>query len=357
MALRAETIDVDTLESLEPMTCLPQPTLVQLAQQIAVEPVRAGQYLFREGDQDGKAVYLISGTVELFGRRTPPRRIVAGTPDSWQPLGQQQPRQCSAVALTDVQIIRVNMERIDHLLAWDHIAPANHGECAERFFLPQGQHRDWMLRLLHSPLFQQLPTPNIEALLQCLEPIVVSAGDVIFKQGDPGKYFYLIDKGVALISRRLEKSGREVEVAELGPGASFGEESLIADTVRQMTVTMETDGRLMMLSKPDFQNLMQEPLLNWLNMDELLVALSQDTQCLDVRLAPEFYTSHLATALNLPLNELRSRLVELDPRFHYVCYCNTGKRSAAAAYLLSQAGFRASVLRGGLQSVPTMYLI
>jgi rhodanese-related sulfurtransferase len=33
---------------------------------------------------------------------------------------------------------------------------------------------------------------------------------------------------------------------------------------------------------------------------------------------------------------------------HYVVCCDTGRRSSAGAYILSERGFRASVLKGGL---------
>ena len=40
---------------------------------------------------------------------------------------------------------------------------------------------------------------------------------------------------------------------------------------------------------------------------------------------------------------------ELDKNTPYICYCGTGRRSSAAAFLLVQKGFQASVLNGGVQ--------
>jgi hypothetical protein len=43
----------------------------------------------------------------------------------------------------------------------------------------------------------------------------------------------------------------------------------------------------------------------------------------------------------------------LDKNLKYVVYCDTGRRSAAAAFLLTQRGFNVSVLEGGLnESMP-----
>ena len=53
-------------------------------------------------------------------------------------------------------------------------------------------------------------------------------------------------------------------------------------------------------------------------------------------------------ALNVPLYFIRLKLKTLDPKIHYVAYCDTGRRSSAAAYILAERGLNASVLRGGL---------
>jgi rhodanese-related sulfurtransferase len=59
----------------------------------------------------------------------------------------------------------------------------------------------------------------------------------------------------------------------------------------------------------------------------------------------------LAGAMNIPLNELRDALPSLRNDREYMVYCQTGRRSSAAAFLLSQRGFSASLLEGGLKSM------
>ncbi len=46
---------------------------------------------------------------------------------------------------------------------------------------------------------------------------------------------------------------------------------------------------------------------------------------------------------------LKSRL--LDNKKHYLVYCDTGRRSTAAAFLLKNAGFKVDVLEGGLNAL------
>jgi len=71
-----------------------------------------------------------------------------------------------------------------------------------------------------------------------------------------------------------------------------------------------------------------------------------------VRLPSEFEQQHLEGALNLPLYTLRLKLEHLDPKCRYVVYCDTGRRSSAGAFILSERGFDTCVLQNGLSSYP-----
>jgi len=75
---------------------------------------------------------------------------------------------------------------------------------------------------------------------------------------------------------------------------------------------------------------------------------SGEARWLDVRYAAEYSEDGLPGAINLPLNEIRSAFDLLDRNVQYVVYCQSGRRSSAAAFLLAQHGFKASWLHGGL---------
>jgi rhodanese-related sulfurtransferase len=85
-------------------------------------------------------------------------------------------------------------------------------------------------------------------------------------------------------------------------------------------------------------------------MDEGRTIISQGGKWLDVRLPSEFENYRLDGALNLPLYFIRLKLKTLERDLHYVVCCDTGRRSSAGAYILSERGFRASVLKGGLMA-------
>jgi rhodanese-related sulfurtransferase len=70
-------------------------------------------------------------------------------------------------------------------------------------------------------------------------------------------------------------------------------------------------------------------------------------QLVDVRSASEFAGGHLAGALSIPLDQIESRIADLDCHRPVVLVCKTGLRSAIACNLLQQLGKPALVLQGG----------
>src|SRR4029078_10092453 len=70
-------------------------------------------------------------------------------------------------------------------------------------------------------------------------------------------------------------------------------------------------------------------------------------QWLDVRLPSEFQNLAIEGSINIPLYFVRLKLNALDRKMPYVVVCDTGRRSSAAAFILSERGFDAYVLKGG----------
>lgn len=75
---------------------------------------------------------------------------------------------------------------------------------------------------------------------------------------------------------------------------------------------------------------------------ELQAWLQRDSRpfLLDVREANEWEIGHLPGATRISVNELPSRMNELDSAHEMVVYCRSGARSGRAVELLKQAGFR-----------------
>jgi MFS family permease len=96
------------------------------------------------------------------------------------------------------------------------------------------------------PIFAPLPAVTLEQIASHLARARVSAGEVVFHQGDSGDLFYVIEDGEVAV----EPEGRSPVL--LGPGGSFGEIALLRDVPRTATVTARTDADLLALDRDVF---------------------------------------------------------------------------------------------------------
>ena len=71
---------------------------------------------------------------------------------------------------------------------------------------------------------------------------------------------------------------------------------------------------------------------------------------LDVRTPQEFASGHIPGAVNIPVDDLRSRLGELPRDRKIAAYCQVGQRGYLATRILLQAGFSASNIGGGYKT-------
>ncbi len=95
-------------------------------------------------------------------------------------------------------------------------------------------------------MLNPLPLPAMEQLARGLEPVAVPAGHVVFKQGDVGDRYYVIESGEA------EVVGDGHVVATLGHGEGFGEIALLRRIRRTATVRATSELRLQALRSDHF---------------------------------------------------------------------------------------------------------
>lgn len=104
--------------------------------------------------------------------------------------------------------------------------------------------------LKRTALFGDLTLPERLILAKALRRGDVPKGAYVFRAGDPGRSFFLIVAGRIKIS--LSRQGREVVLAELGPGDYFGELSLIDGRPRSADVMAAVRSELLELPQDAF---------------------------------------------------------------------------------------------------------
>ena len=343
----ADLVDKALLKTLVPPSALNAENFQELAGKTYVEVIPAGKTIFKQGDVDKQKVYLLEGEVTLTGEGSA-SAVKSGTPAAKHPLGNQLPRKHTAIAKGACKITRIDTDLLDILLTWDQLSGIEVGEIqVEENDSEEGG--DWMTRILQSKAFLQVPPANIQALFMRVQEVPVKKGQTIIKQGDDGDYYYIIKHGRCKVTR-TSKANTQLTLATLKDGDAFGEEALLSDAKRNANVIMDSDGSLMRLSKEDFNSLLKEPMLSWVTAAQAEQMIKDGGVWLDVRLDSEHKNNGIAGSVNLPLFMLRMKAETLDPNKKYVLYCDTGRRSSAGAFLLSERGLQAYCLKDGLQA-------
>jgi len=342
----AELIDKVLLKTFVPPSALNSENFQELAGKSFIEEIAAGRTIFKQGDTDKKTIYLVDGETVLSNDSGEATSVTAGTQAGHHPLANFQPRRHTAVAKTACKITRIDSDLLDILMTWDQMSGIEVDEIqAEGDEGDEGD--DWMTRILQSKAFLQVPPGNIQAMFMRIEEVPVKAGDVIIKQGDDGDFYYIIKSGKCKVTR-TSKTGSELTLATIKDGDAFGEEALLSDAKRNANIVMATDGVLMRLSKEDFNELLKEPMLTWVTREEADEMVKNGAVWLDVRLDSEHKNNGLEGSINIPLFMLRMKIATLSEDKKYILYCDTGRRSSAAAFLLSERGMDAVCLKGGI---------
>lgn len=336
-------ISLDVLASFTPFNTLNHDYLSQIAEKAVLREYAKGAIIFKRGRPFPEKLYLLSGTVDLIDSSFQVGTVNPASESRRSPLNISQPTQVSAVAKTDVTLLAVESDFLDLVMAWSE---SGEEEAAKAVRSHSDDDGDWMSALLQAPLFSKLPPSNIRQLFARFTPQKVQADETIIKQGERGELFYVVESGSATV---MDATGKIL--AALRPGNYFGEEALVGDTTRNATVKMLTPGKLMCLQKEDFRALLHEPVQKFVTADELKKRPNDvpSYQLVDVRLPVERRFHAVPESRNIPLNQLRNALKELDHSVIYVVTDDSGRRCDVAVQLLTQAGFETCILRNADQ--------
>jgi CRP/FNR family transcriptional regulator, cyclic AMP receptor protein len=106
--------------------------------------------------------------------------------------------------------------------------------------------------LKRAPLFAELSKKELAQLARVTEDLEIPAGQVLCKEGDTGREFFVIVEGETDISSKGKR------VAERGGGDFVGEIALLENTERTATVTAKTPLRVFVLTREDFRQLVRQ---------------------------------------------------------------------------------------------------
>jgi CRP-like cAMP-binding protein len=346
MAVDVNSEDGLIIHKLVPLATLSGGQFNGLCAEITVEELQ-DDFLFRKGDVSSQLVYLIKGEVTLQAAGLVVEVVAANSDAAKFALAHQIPRKIDAIANGRVRILRLNADIIKN------ITPLVNKEDNSYMVIEEtdGDPDDWMTALLRSPIFQRLPPANLQKILMSLEAVHFKKGEVLLEQGGTGDYYYLIKKGQCLLTRKPSPNAKEIKLAQLANGDTFGEDSLLSGAPRNVTITALTDIVLLRLDKNRFVSLIKEPSLKFIDYAEMQEAIKLGTVMLDVRSQDEYESQHIEGSINAPFFSLRMQLKTLSHDKPVIVICRDGKVSEAAAFLLLKNRIGALILKGGMEGL------
>jgi CRP-like cAMP-binding protein len=302
----------------------------------------AGEIVYAQGREDNYANYLLEGSVEFLWNGRFVRHLDAEQTAIKRALDGPGAKRYTVRARTWSLVLRIERTELERRL---RLADLDVGSSEpEENDIAREQPSNWMIRMLQSQRFANLPPQNIQRVFERMERVDATANELIIRQGDPGGYYYVIEEGYCDVSREPAGGGREIHLSELGPGDGFGEEALVSGTPRNASVTMRSDGVLMRLDKESFIELIRNPLINKISYKDARRMIDEGAVWIDIRHRDQFAKGAFRNARNIPRAVIRVECRKLvKGRKYIVCGEDPGS-SAAAAFLLAERGYDVSHL-------------
>ena len=373
-------ITASHLAQFEPLSSLSHSRLQELAGLCFVEKVsKEIDPLRLNMAKAAQLMFLLSGDLGLRFQDGNKKILRAGTLAAKHSIDLQRFALQDTIALTDIQVLRIDSDLLDIMMTWDQLSRlkplkkeetvsqvSKHEQTSQKsesintaaIDLSQKHNTSQWMRdtdmfsadRLKSGIFSRLPTANIEEMFRRMQYVEFLAGQVVVQQGSEGEYYYLLQSGEALMTRMTVSQSKPEPIKTIVMGDFFGEEAVVSEGKSNVTVTMRTDGAVLRLKKTDFNELLKAPLLHHVALEQAQKdVLASHAILFDVRFPSEFKFDGIDGAVNCPLNQMRNLMADLDRTKQYITYCQTGRRSSAAAFILIEQGFDAVVLNNELQ--------
>jgi CRP/FNR family transcriptional regulator len=121
------------------------------------------------------------------------------------------------------------------------------------------------------PLFAELSPDELRRVAQVAIPRTFPGETRVFHEGDAGDACYIVRSGTCRVTRE-HRDGRAITLANLGPGAIFGELAMFDGGIRSASVEAVDDVELLALPASDIRSLIRgHPQM----AEKLVVALTQ----------------------------------------------------------------------------------
>ena len=241
---------------------LKEEDLTELCKHIKLRRFMKNSPIVRQGDAGDNFYTIVSGKAKIVVTGNNGAEKILGTLSTGDSFGEtalieKGPRTASIITLTQTAVFEISREGFEKFLA-------SNTENREKI---TGKIRLGKM-LLASSVFSFMSQKQISYLIKNLKPEKIKAGTVVFKQGDEGNKFYLIQEGNIHLER-FDNSLKTLDII-LKPGNFFGEMALVKNIPRTATAEAVSDSLLFTLDKESFCNVIGSTLSGGRELDSLI---------------------------------------------------------------------------------------
>lgn len=327
----------------------------QLTGHLRLQNFAKGELIIRKAGNSKLMHFLVEGSIEVresFDKRYSHHASDAANEGS---IESRLAASCNVKASDDCLVLVANTEHIDQLLTWGQdytIFYLDEGDVsiADDDMIDDDYQEDWDNVFIRSNLASHLSNSVIHQIMSQLEDVIVAAGEPIVKANTDGDYFYVIKQGRAIVETATEGPFKG-ERFQLNSGNYFGDEALVAETTRNATVSMATNGVLGRLNIDMFNQLIKQHLVS--TIGEEFETRQEEVRIIDVRHPVEYQQGHVNGSDNIPISFLRHKMTGFKESLMYVVTPANDRRAELATYIMRQAGFKAYHLSDHLSEAPS----
>ncbi|MBO7127450.1 cyclic nucleotide-binding domain-containing protein [bacterium] len=236
--------------------------LTELCKHIKLRRFMKNSPIVRQGDAGDNFYTIVSGKAKIVVTGNNGSEKILGTLSTGDSFGEtalieKGPRTASIITLSQTAVFEISREGFEKFLASNN---ENREKITAKIRLGK--------MLLASSVFSFMSQKQISYLIKNLKPEKIKAGTIVFKQGDEGNKFYLIQEGNIHLER-FDNSLKTLDII-LKPGNFFGEMALVKNIPRTATAEAVSDSVLFTLDKESFCNVIGSTLSGGRELDSLI---------------------------------------------------------------------------------------
>lgn len=264
---------------------LPESKIIELLPDLKKIKLEKGQILFNQGDDSNLVYVVISGKLSAFFVSSTGTFKTIGIIEPPEPIGEfgalsGESRSLTIRADIDTELVAMSSEHFKKLcqeyptILLDTVKPIitrslktirlfeepvldTEAETLAQVNKLSDADRNLLEAIKRAKVFISVEATRIIQLLPHFKQVKLSAGKILFRQGEDSDYIYIVVKG-KLSAVLTTARGEYRTLGVIGPGETVGELGVLSGFARSLTIGVLEEAELVGLPSPIFRQLCQK---------------------------------------------------------------------------------------------------